>query len=222
MEIGIIFIICIIIWILFIKKSSNNTTDVIYEKYKTLELTEDTIFTEPGEKVKTFSSARLSEKSKDFLDNEPPQAKLVELPCTDLLCNEAEIINLFKNNDIIQILIPKYYIARISYRGNKIIKLKGGTHIIHKYIDDKMIYQINIIPDYYLINTVPNVAHSVQDWELNYFSHDYYNPYNILYPYTQIKKYNYYNFPRYNQYTSKYINHKLLNNLYFHKTKKNI
>ena len=25
---------------------------------------------EPGEKVKTFSSARLSEKSKDFLDNE--------------------------------------------------------------------------------------------------------------------------------------------------------
>jgi hypothetical protein len=26
---------------------------------------------EPGEKVKTFSSARLSEKSKDFLDNEP-------------------------------------------------------------------------------------------------------------------------------------------------------
>jgi len=178
MEIGIIFIICIIIWILFIKKSSNNTTDIIYENYKTLELTEDTVFT------------------------------------------EQEIINLFKKNDIIQISIPKYYIARISYRGNKIIKLKGGTHIIHKYIDDKMIYQINIIPDYYLINSVPNVAHSVQDWELNYFSHDYYNPYNILYPYTQIKKYNYYNFPRYNQYTSKYINHKLLNNLYFHKTKK--
>jgi len=34
---------------------------------------------EPGEKVKTFSSARLSEKSKDFLDNEPYQAKLDKL-----------------------------------------------------------------------------------------------------------------------------------------------
>jgi hypothetical protein len=31
---------------------------------------------EPGEKVLTFSSARLSEKSKDFLDNEPLVAEL--------------------------------------------------------------------------------------------------------------------------------------------------
>jgi hypothetical protein len=29
-----------------------------------------------------------SEKSKDFLDNEPYQAKLDKLPCTALLCNE--------------------------------------------------------------------------------------------------------------------------------------
>lgn len=183
MEIGIILILCIIIWKLFIKQTtinntSDNTSDNIYENYKTLEITENSVFT------------------------------------------DQEIINLFKNNNTIQISIPKNYIVRIGYIGNKIIKLTGGIHIIHKYIDGKMIYQIDIIPDYYLINNIPNSAHSVQDWELNYFSHDYYNPYNILYPYTQIKKYNYYNFPRYNQYTSKYINHKLLNNLYFHKTKK--
>jgi hypothetical protein len=43
---------------------------------------------EPGEKVLTFSSARLSKKSLDFSDKEPHQAKLDELPRTALLCNE--------------------------------------------------------------------------------------------------------------------------------------
>ena len=69
---------------------------------------------EPGEKVKPFSSARLSENSKNFLDNEPssfessdsksrmllnnfPSGKIVnepyqalldKLPCTAKLCNE--------------------------------------------------------------------------------------------------------------------------------------
>jgi hypothetical protein len=132
---------------------------------------------------------------------------------------EQEIINLFKNNDIIQIKIPDNYIARIVYKENKIINLPAGKHDVDKYLDDKIIYHIDIIPEY-LINNIANPGHSVQDWEFNYFSHDYYNPYNILYPYAQIKKYNYHNFPRYNQYTSKYINHKLLNNIYFHKTKK--
>jgi len=137
----------------------------------------------------------------------------------DSVFTEQEIINLFKNNDIIQIKIPDNYIARIVYKENKIINLPAGTHDVHKYLDDKIIYHIDIIPEY-LINNIANPGHSVQDWEFNYFSHDYYNPYNILYPYAQIKKYNYHNFPRYNQYTSKYINHKLLNNIYFHKTKK--
>jgi hypothetical protein len=43
---------------------------------------------EPGEKVKTFSSARLSEKSKDFLDNEPYQAKLDKLNSSSTMMNE--------------------------------------------------------------------------------------------------------------------------------------
>jgi hypothetical protein len=43
---------------------------------------------EPGEKVKTFSSARLSEKSKDFLDNEPYQAKLDKLGSLAMPKNE--------------------------------------------------------------------------------------------------------------------------------------
>jgi hypothetical protein len=79
---------------------------------------------EPGEKVKTFSSARLSEKSKDFLDNEPssfesedsksrmllnnlPKGKIVnepyqatldKLPCTAKQCNEpGEIVKTFSS-----------------------------------------------------------------------------------------------------------------------------
>jgi hypothetical protein len=62
-------------------------------------LCNELVVIEPGEKVLTFSSARLSEKSKDFLDNEPPQAKLEELPCTALLCNEPNVIK----TDIIEI-----------------------------------------------------------------------------------------------------------------------
>ena len=145
--------------------------------------------------------------------------KILELK-EDSFFTEQQIINLFKNDNVIQISIPDYYIARIVYKENKIIQLKAGIRDVYKYLDNNIIYKIDIIPDYYLINNVINPGHAVQDWKFNYFSHDYYNPYNILYPYAQIKKYNYYNFPRYNQYTSKYINHKLLNNIYFHKTKK--
>ena len=158
MGIKIILILCIIIWILFIKKSLNNTSGIIYENYNTLELT----------------------------DNIYENNNILELT-DNYIYTEQEIINLFKNNDIIQISIPANRIARIDYRGNKIVKLSGGKHIIHKYINDQMIYQINIIPNYYLINNNANLIH-VKDHELNYF-------------------------PRYNQYDSKYIKHKLLNNL---------
>ena len=58
---------------------------------------------------------------------------------------EQEIINLFKNNDIIQIKIPDNYIARIVYKENKIINLPAGKHDVHKYLDDKIIYHIDII-----------------------------------------------------------------------------
>jgi hypothetical protein len=51
-------------------------------------LSETQIINEPGEKVKTFSSARLSEKSKDFLDNEPYQAKLDKLNSSSTMMNE--------------------------------------------------------------------------------------------------------------------------------------
>ena len=81
---------------------------------------------------------------------------------------EQEIINLFKNNDIIQIKIPDNYIARIVYKENKIINLPAGKHDVHKYLDDKIIYHIDIIPEY-LINNIANPGHSVQDWEFNYF-----------------------------------------------------
>jgi hypothetical protein len=51
-------------------------------------LSETQIINEPGEKVLTFSSARLSEKSKDFLDNEPYQAKLDKLNSSSTMMNE--------------------------------------------------------------------------------------------------------------------------------------
>jgi hypothetical protein len=74
-------------FILYLNNIQNNiaTRDLTINSDIELDITLDI---EPGEKVLTFSSARLSEKSKDFLDNEPPQAKLEELPCTALLCNE--------------------------------------------------------------------------------------------------------------------------------------
>jgi hypothetical protein len=43
---------------------------------------------EPGEKVLTFSSARLSEKSKDFLDNEPSLALLEKLNPSSTMMDE--------------------------------------------------------------------------------------------------------------------------------------
>ena len=63
---------------------------------------------EPGEKVKTFSSARLSEKSKDFLDNEPYQATLDKLGSLAMPKNEPVIQS---DNDLsnkIDILISEY------------------------------------------------------------------------------------------------------------------
>jgi hypothetical protein len=54
------------------------------DKLDSLSLTKN----EPGEKVLTFSSARLSEKSKDFLDNEPSLAKLEKLDSLSLTKNE--------------------------------------------------------------------------------------------------------------------------------------
>ena len=46
------------------------------------------IINEPGKKVKTFSSVRLSEKFKDFLDNEPSLAKLEKLGSLAMPKNE--------------------------------------------------------------------------------------------------------------------------------------
>ncbi len=105
---------------------------------------------EPGEKVLTFSPARLSEKSKDFLDNEPSsfesedsksrmllnnfpsgkivnepyQAKLDKLPCTALLCNEPkEKVLTFSSNE--PYILYLYYI--------KCMLNKLNTDVIHRW-----------------------------------------------------------------------------------------
>jgi hypothetical protein len=55
----------------------------------------DHLLNEPGEKVKTFSSARLSEKSKDFLDNEPSSFESLDSKSRMLLNNspKGKIVN---------------------------------------------------------------------------------------------------------------------------------
>ena len=68
-------------------------------------LSETQIINEPGEKVKTFSSARLSEKSKDFLDNEPYQAKFDKLDTLsttkyELKLSSKELQKLYNTIDI--------------------------------------------------------------------------------------------------------------------------
>jgi hypothetical protein len=60
---------------------------------------------EPGEKVLTFSSARLSEKSKDFLDNEPNviETDIIEIPSI-ILQNHINynFYNLENQTDLLQ------------------------------------------------------------------------------------------------------------------------
>jgi hypothetical protein len=98
---------------------------------------------EPGEKVKTFSSAKLSEKSKDFLDNEPPQAKLEELPCTALLCNEPNIINtkeLTHINDTTDYIIEIPSIILQNHINYNFYNLENQTDLLQEHSDEIFYY----------------------------------------------------------------------------------
>ena len=106
-------------------------------------------YNEPGEKVKTFSSARLSEKSLDFLDNEPYQATLDKLPCNDYTrysnfqhlivygpdgCSKDYLINkllekIFGKNSV-ELKNVEYTVCGYSNTKTKIMIKQSKHHII--------------------------------------------------------------------------------------------
>jgi hypothetical protein len=105
---------------------------------------------------------------------------------------DREVINLFNQDDIIQINIPKTYFVKIIYKFKnaskgfgQTIKLTEGVYDIHKYINNKIIYQIDIL----------------KIFQSNINFRDLLLSDNIYYPstYTTIPYY-YNNFPRYKLY----------------------
>jgi hypothetical protein len=104
---------------------------------------------EPGEKVLTFSSARLSEKSKDFLDNEPYQATLDKLPCTAMQCNEpGEKVKTFSSARLEETQRVSTNKHKLINKINNIIADDTYTHEICEFITindiiDKLIAKIN-------------------------------------------------------------------------------
>jgi hypothetical protein len=104
---------------------------------------------EPGEKVLTFSSARLSEKSKDFLDNEPYQATLDKLPCTAMQCNEpGEKVKTFSSARLEETQRVSTNKNKLINKINNIIADDTNTHEICELITlddiiDKLIAKIN-------------------------------------------------------------------------------
>jgi hypothetical protein len=77
---------------------------------------------EPGEKVKTFSSARLSEKSKDFLDNEPASFESLENKLIEKLI-------IFSQNDIRRLI---NLFQELSYH---LIDGRVTNHSINEFIN---------------------------------------------------------------------------------------
>jgi len=134
---------------------------------------------------------------------------------------EQEVINLFRQDDVIQIIIPENYSVRIIYKFKneakgfgKTINLYAGSHDISKYIGNKQIYQIDARNEYGLSNNfsdlfVRNIdGHIIYtgpqfvpiDWDLIYSNFGY-DDYFIYYPSTNmVKTYYYYNYPRYKLY----------------------
>ena len=136
---------------------------------------------------------------------------------------DQEVINLFIHNETIRINIPKNYFVKIIYKFKneskgfgQIIELYNGVYDINKYNNNKIIYQIDILPTNQLnlnnnftnLTITDNTGEIIYtgpeyipiDWDIIYENNGY-DDYNIYYPSTNtIIPYYYYNFPRYNLY----------------------
>ena len=124
---------------------------------------------------------------------------------------DYEIINFFKQDDIIRINIPISYYVKIIYKFKNVskgfgqtIELNDGSYDIHKYINDKIIYQIDIQqvfqPNFKDLIITDNVGDNIYTNSYFYRSVPRYIPinrniYNSYYPIIP-----YYNYPRYNLY----------------------
>jgi len=134
---------------------------------------------------------------------------------------DQEVINLFRQDDVIQIVIPENYSVKIIYKFRneskgfgKTINLYAGSHDIAKTIGNKQIFQIDARNEYGLNQNVSDLfvknvdGHIIYtgpqivpiDWDLIYSNFGY-DDYYIFYPSTNmVKTYYYYNYPRYKLY----------------------
>ncbi len=136
---------------------------------------------------------------------------------------DQEILNLFRQDQVIQIAIPENYSVKIIYKFRneakgfgKTIYLNSGSHDISKIIGNKQIFQIDISNDYsvssgfgfsdlvirnidgHIIYTGPQAIPI--DWDLIYTNFGY-DDYYIYYPSSKsVRTYYYYNYPRYKLY----------------------
>ena len=134
---------------------------------------------------------------------------------------DQEVLNLFRQDQVIRINIPDNYTVRIIYKFRneskgfgKTVDLPSGSFDISKLEENKQIFQIDISHDYGLVNNFTdllvrdidgNIIYSGPeivpiDWDLVYTNFGY-DDYYIYYPSTNILKTNYYyNYPRYKLY----------------------
>ncbi len=136
---------------------------------------------------------------------------------------DQEVLNLFRLDQVIQIVIPENYSVKIIYKFRneakgfgKTIYLDAGSHDISKIIGNKQIFQIDVSYDYGVSNgfglsdlVIRNIdGHIIYtgpqaipiDWDLIYTNFGY-DDYYIYYPSSKtVKSYYYYNYPRYKLY----------------------
>lgn len=136
---------------------------------------------------------------------------------------DQEVLNLFKQDDVIQITIPENYSVKIIYKFRneskgfgKTIYLDAGSYDISKIIGNKQIFQIDVSNDYGIANgfglsdlVIRNIDGNIIytgpqsipiDWDLIYTNFGY-DDYYIYYPSSStVRTYYYYNYPRYKLY----------------------
>ncbi len=136
---------------------------------------------------------------------------------------DQEVLNLFRQDQVIQIAIPENYSVKIIYKFRneakgfgKTIYLDAGSHDISKIIGNKQIFQIDISNDYSISSgfgfsdlVIKNIdGHIIYtgpqaipiDWDLIYTNFGY-DDYYIYYPSSKtVRTYYYYNYPRYKLY----------------------
>ena len=124
---------------------------------------------------------------------------------------DYEVIKLFTQDDIIRINIPNSYYVKIIYKFKneskgfgQTIELYEGSYDIHKFINNKIIYQIDIQqviqPNFKDLIITDNIGYNIyRDPYFIRIDSDYIpysrNIYNSNYPLIP-----YYNYPRYNLY----------------------